>query len=275
MREPAFWWRPAGTGGRPAVAARPRSTARSRRGAWRSRAARAGMPVICIGNLTWAAPARRRPRSRWREFSTRPAAGRSCSAAAMAARSPGRCGSIRRAIAPPRSATSRCCWRASRRPSWRATASAGADAARAAGADVIVMDDGFQNPSLPRTARSWWSTAAAASATAQVFPAGPLRAPLEAQLRRAACRAGDRRRARRGEAVVAAARRSGLPVFHGRLEPDAAALAALKGKPVLAFAGIGDPEKFFATLARRRDRGRARQCRFPIITATAAPRRAT
>jgi tetraacyldisaccharide 4'-kinase len=40
----------------------------------------------------------------------------------------------------------------------------------------------------------------------------------------------------------------GLPVFHGRLEPDAQALAVLKGRPVLAFAGIGDPDKFFTTL---------------------------
>src|SRR5205085_10041896 len=45
------------------------------------------------------------------------------------------------------------------------------------------------------------------------------------------------------------ARARGLPIFHGALEPDQATVAALTGKPVLAFAGIGDPEKFFTTLA--------------------------
>jgi tetraacyldisaccharide 4'-kinase len=47
--------------------------------------------------------------------------------------------------------------------------------------------------------------------------------------------------------VVAQARARGLPVLHGRLTPDLAAVATLKGRHVLAFAGIGDPEKFFAT----------------------------
>jgi tetraacyldisaccharide 4'-kinase len=51
-----------------------------------------------------------------------------------------------------------------------------------------------------------------------------------------------------GEAMADAARARDQPVFHGRLVPDPRALEPLKGTALLAFAGIGDPEKFFATL---------------------------
>jgi tetraacyldisaccharide 4'-kinase len=40
----------------------------------------------------------------------------------------------------------------------------------------------------------------------------------------------------------------GRQVFSARLQPDAASVARLKGKRILAFAGIGDPARFFRTL---------------------------
>jgi tetraacyldisaccharide 4'-kinase len=125
---------------------------------------------------------------------------------------------------------------------------AGARAARAAGASVIVMDDGFQNPALAKDLSILVVDARRGVGNGRVFPAGPLRAPLAAQLARTQAMlligAGP---AAGPMATTAAAH--GLALFHGRLAPDVAAVAALAGRRVLAFAGIGDPEKFFATLA--------------------------
>jgi tetraacyldisaccharide 4'-kinase len=122
----------------------------------------------------------------------------------------------------------------------------GAEAAVAAGASVIVMDDGFQNPSLLKDFAVLVIDARRGLGNARVFPAGPLRAPLEPQLRRAQAMvvvgtSGD-------SGIIDAARAHDLPVFRARLEPDAAFLDTIRGARVLAFAGIGDPEKFFATL---------------------------
>ena len=49
------------------------------------------------------------------------------------------------------------------------------------------------------------------------------------------------------EPVTAQCRARSLPIFHGRLVPDLDCVAALKGRSVLAFAGIADPNKFFAS----------------------------
>jgi tetraacyldisaccharide 4'-kinase len=124
----------------------------------------------------------------------------------------------------------------------------GAKTAQAAGASVIVMDDGFQNPSLAKDFSVLVIDGRRGLGNSRVFPAGPLRAPLDAQLARADAvvlvgAVGE------GAAVVgAAAEARKLPLLRAWLEPDREAIAALAGGPVLAFAGIGDPEKVFATL---------------------------
>jgi tetraacyldisaccharide 4'-kinase len=122
---------------------------------------------------------------------------------------------------------------------------AGARLARDSGASVIVMDDGFQNPALAKDL-SLLVVDARGVGNGRVIPAGPLRAPLEPQLARASAIliVGDGART-----VESAARAHSLPVFHGMLEPAPEAVASLRGAPALAFAGIGDPEKFFATLS--------------------------
>jgi tetraacyldisaccharide 4'-kinase len=123
---------------------------------------------------------------------------------------------------------------------------AGARLAVTAGASVIVMDDGFQNPSLAKDFSVLVVDARRGIGNGHVIPAGPLRAPLDVQLDRAhaVIVVGE------GDAadVKAQARQRGLPIFTARLVPNAAFIATLAGERVLAFAGIGDPEKFFATL---------------------------
>jgi tetraacyldisaccharide 4'-kinase len=121
-------------------------------------------------------------------------------------------------------------------------------AAIAAGASVIVMDDGFHNPSLAKDFSVLVVDARRGIGNGRVIPAGPLRAPLETQLIRAHALAvvGTSPRA---AAIAAAARARDMPVLQARLRPDAGFIAGLGGGRVLAFAGIGDPEKFFATLA--------------------------
>src|SRR5215813_6695287 len=125
---------------------------------------------------------------------------------------------------------------------------AGARAAAIAGADAIVMDDGLQNPSVEKDLAIAVIDGRRGIGNGRIFPAGPLRAPLEAQLDHidAVLLVGAPGRA--AEGAIAAAERRGVPVLRGDLHPVADAAAALVGRPVLAFAGIADPDKFFATL---------------------------
>jgi tetraacyldisaccharide 4'-kinase len=114
-------------------------------------------------------------------------------------------------------------------------------------ASVILMDDGFQNPSVAKDASLIVIDSERGLGNGLVFPAGPLRAPLAPQLARtdALVVVGDGSASADVAAAVAA---KGGQVFAARLKPDERALAALSGKRLLAFAGIGDPGRFFRTL---------------------------
>ena len=124
----------------------------------------------------------------------------------------------------------------------------GAKAAHAAGATVIVMDDGFQNPSLAKDFSVLVIDGRRGLGNSKIFPAGPLRAPLDAQLGRADAVVVVGAVGEAAAVARAAAEARKLPWFQARLEPDREVVAALAGQRILAFAGIGDPEKVFATL---------------------------
>ena len=123
---------------------------------------------------------------------------------------------------------------------------AGAALARSVGASVIIMDDGLQNPSLQKQLSLAVVDGAAGAGNGYCVPAGPLRAPLAAQLRHVQAvliiGAGEP-----GAAIAALAKAQGKAVITATLEPSESA-RALAGRRVIAAAGIGRPEKFSATL---------------------------
>jgi tetraacyldisaccharide 4'-kinase len=127
-------------------------------------------------------------------------------------------------------------------PSWIARDRvAGAKAAVAAGARCLLLDDGLQNPTLAKDLSLLVIDGAYGFGNGRVLPAGPLREPLDSGLARA-------------DAVVLMGEdRAGItpllakkPLLRARLVPENA--AAFAGRTVIAFAGIGRPAKFFATL---------------------------
>jgi tetraacyldisaccharide 4'-kinase len=123
---------------------------------------------------------------------------------------------------------------------------AGAKAIEATDASVIVMDDGFQNPGLFKDLSLVVVDGAAGIGNGLVIPAGPLRAPLDAQLARASALVviGDEERVAK---LTEACQAKGKPVLKARMVPrqDRRWLSVL---PVIGFAGIARPSKFFATL---------------------------
>lgn len=118
----------------------------------------------------------------------------------------------------------------------------GAQAAVADGADVIIMDDGHQNPSLVKDLSLIVVDGAYGFGNGRVIPAGPLREPVEEGLARA-----DGVVILGPDTANIANIAAPLTILRGRLAPGPEAMA-LAGRKVVAFAGIGRPDKFFETL---------------------------
>lgn len=249
MKPPRFWADPAG-GGLAGALLSPLGAVYAAAGARRIVAAKPyqpPVPVICIGNLTLGGtgktPVAIAALARLRE--------RGVNAHGLSRGYKGRlkgpdCVDLQRHTA--RDAGDEALLIAAHGPVWVGRDRAAA--ARAAvlhEAEALVMDDGHQNSSLRKDMSIVVIDAEAGWGNGRVFPAGPLREPVQAGLARA-------------DAVVLMTpgedhapdyRQLGLdelqkPVLRAWLTPE----GPPPDGPLLAFAGIGRPEKFFAALAR-------------------------
>ncbi|MEO0821390.1 MAG: tetraacyldisaccharide 4'-kinase [Pseudomonadota bacterium] len=257
MRAPAFWWQAPEAPGLKARLLAPASLL------WRLGAAlrkaracpeRASVPLICIGNLT-AGGAGKTPLVR--ALAARLAA---------AGHTPhillrGHGGRLGR-TAPHRVDPARdgfadvgdeALLHAAQTRTWVARDRlAGARAAARAGAELILMDDGLQNPAILPDLAILVVDAGQGFGNGRVMPAGPLREPVAEGLARiappnrglAVLIGEPEARARLLAAWPALAAHEPIPA---RLAPLATGLP-IAGLPVVAFAGIGRPEKFFDTL---------------------------
>ena len=133
-------------------------------------------------------------------------------------------------------------------PTWVAKDRAeGIKAAESEGAEIILMDDGFQNPAVAKSLSIVVVDAALGFGNGRVIPAGPLREPVKQGLKRAdlLLSIGDGKAQSRFSSIWG--KQIDIPRITGSLKTLEMGIN-WEGQRVMAFAGIGYPEKFFATL---------------------------
>ena len=125
----------------------------------------------------------------------------------------------------------------------------GAELAIREGADVVLLDDGFQNPSVNKDLSIIVVDAKIGFGNGRCIPAGPLREPVASGLRRGDLVLSIGTTEAQTSFQKTWGTKIAIPHVQGQLQPLETGMD-WKDTPLLAFAGIAHPEKFFATLRR-------------------------